>query len=51
MRDVLFLVIVVGFFALATAYVRGCAAVVAQGVSDPSQLTDAGRDDDSEAPA
>lgn len=28
MRDVLFVLVVIGFFALATLYVRACAAVV-----------------------
>lgn len=30
MRDVVFLVIVIGFFAVAVAYVRACAAVVGE---------------------
>lgn len=30
MRDLLFLALVAGFFALAAAYVRGCAAMVGQ---------------------
>lgn len=31
MRDLVFLALVGGFFALAAAYIRGCAAVVGQG--------------------
>jgi hypothetical protein len=30
MRDVVFLLIVIGFFAVAVAYVRACAAVVGE---------------------
>lgn len=44
MRDAIFVLLVLGFFALATAYVRGCAAVVApdaEGAPSPS-----GADDD-----
>lgn len=35
MRDVLFVLAVIGFFALAVLYVRACAAVVGS-VSDPA---------------
>jgi hypothetical protein len=34
MRDVMFLLLPVGFFVLAAAYVRGCAAVVGPDVAD-----------------
>jgi hypothetical protein len=36
MRDVVFLLLAVGFFALAAAYVRGCAAMVGPDVTEAS---------------
>ena len=44
MRDVVFLLIVIGFFALAAAYVRACTAVAGAAVVpaiDPDEPTDA----------
>jgi hypothetical protein len=51
MRDVIFVLLVVGFFALATAYVRGCAAVVSPDVDEARPLSGAGNDDRSETVA
>jgi hypothetical protein len=47
MRDVLFVLIVIGFFALTGLYVRGCAAVVGPG-PEPEI---GGADEDGEAAA
>ncbi|MGH9084531.1 MAG: hypothetical protein ACRDYW_03665 [Acidimicrobiales bacterium] len=44
MRDVVFLLIVVGFFAVAAAYVRACAAIAGEAVLpdvDADEPTDA----------
>jgi hypothetical protein len=41
MRDVVFLLLAVGFFALAAAYVRGCAAMVGPDVTEASPRSDA----------
>ena len=43
MRDVVFLLIVVGFFAFAVAYVRACAAVAGDAVA-PDPVADASSD-------
>ncbi len=48
MRDVLFLVLVGAFFALAAAYVRGCARVVGEGVTDAPLAADAERTGEAE---
>ncbi len=47
MRDVIFVLLGGGFFALATAYVRGCAAVVSPDVDEAPTLSGAGNEDQS----